>query len=138
MAQKFFPLPRTGDILWCNFPLKEDELKVGPKPRPALVAAVSSSTGDVEVIFGTSKKTDHLYEGEFLINISDPEAAVSGLGLTTKFDTTRRYKLPFDSDWFAQAPRQVNSPLPKMGSLHVNYYKALLEAVAAGQKPEKK
>jgi len=70
---RWFPAPRAGDIVWCRFP--QDRLPApGPKPRPALVLRVGEHEGHplVEVAYGTSRKVDTLYAGEFAILPSDP------------------------------------------------------------------
>lgn len=52
---RFFPLPESGDLVWCRFP-NEGFPGPGPKPRPALVMDVGRLRGEpaVEVIYGTS------------------------------------------------------------------------------------
>lgn len=127
MAKAFNPLPAPGDILWCHFPRQIGE--PGPKPRPALVLAVSHSTHQVQVAYGTSQKTDRLYPGEFVMDPSDAGFPASGLSFRTKFDLAHHEKIPFDSDWFKQAPGiYATSPLPKMGIVHPSYFKAAKKA----------
>lgn len=121
MPTNFHPLPATGDILWSHFP--QSVGTPGPKPRPVLVVAVSILDHVVEVIYGTSKKTTRIYPSEFVLDPSDIGFKISGLSYRTKFDFRQKVKLPFDSDWFSQAPNVVNSPLPKLGTLHSCYYK---------------
>jgi hypothetical protein len=75
----------------------------GPKPRPALVIDIGRLGDDpaVEVIYGTSRKLDRLYPGEFSIVQEDGDAfAASGLSHPTKFDTARSAFLPYNDDWF--------------------------------------
>jgi hypothetical protein len=129
MPNKFYPLPQVGDIVWCIYP---QVIGVpGPKPRPAIVSAVSPSTHEVEVVYGTSKKTSKIYPTEFVLDPQDPGFSLSGLGYRTKFDVAHRVRLPFDNVWFGVSPakkRQI--PLPKLGSLHPSCITAL--QVAAG------
>ena len=51
-----WPAPEPGDIVWCRFPERPRD-KPGPKPRPALVLAVTQRSGgfEVEVAYGTSQ-----------------------------------------------------------------------------------
>ncbi|MBO3274152.1 type II toxin-antitoxin system PemK/MazF family toxin [Pseudomonas schmalbachii] len=136
MTTKFQPLPAPGDIVWCQFP--EIIGKPGPKSRPALVTAISASDHAVEVVYGTSQKTNRIYPGEFVIDPADPGFSVSGLAARTKFDFNQRYKLPFDSDWFAIAPGYSGQlPVPKLGVLHPSYMPVAKKAVAS-MKPKKK
>lgn len=120
MPKNFHPLPATGDILWSQFP--QSVGTPGPKPRPVLVVAVSILDHAVEVIYGTSQKTNRIYPSEFVLDPSDPGFKISGLSYRTKFDFRQKVKLPFDSDWFSQAPKVVNSPLPKLGTLDSCYF----------------
>lgn len=79
-------MPRPGDILWCRFP--EDLVpRPGPRPRPALVIAVGSIGGQVavKVAYGTSRKTERLFAGEFLITPGDGDVyRIAGLSFPTK------------------------------------------------------
>lgn len=129
MSTKYAPLPTIGDILWCHFP---QEMGIpGPKPRPALVRAVSTKHHYVQVAYGTSKKTDRIYPGEFVLDPSEGGFASSGLEARTKFDVGNLVTLPFDSMWFAPSPLlHIGTPAPKMGSLHVSYLKAAIDARA--------
>ena len=130
MATQFSPLPSIGDIIWCHFPQAPELGNPGPKPRPALVVKVSPSTGEIAVIYGTSKKTNKIYPTEFVMDPSDRDFNVSGLSHRTKFDCAAEVVLPFDSDWFADAPIFPKlQPKPKLGFLHPSYIPALLEAV---------
>lgn len=127
MAGKFNPLPQIGDIVWCVFP--EIIGTPGPKPRPALVAAVSTDGHAVEVVYGTSKKTDKIYPTEFVMDPADQGFKYGGLSLRTKFDIAHRVKLSFDDQWFGVAPGPVISiPAPKLGVLHPSYIPALQRA----------
>ena len=111
--------------------------KPGPKPRLALVLALSRTTHEVMVAYGTSQKVHKIYPTEFVIDPSDAGYAISGLSYRTKFNLADRYKLPFNSDWFGPAPGlSASSPLPKMGTLHASYMKAATAAQKATlQKP---
>jgi hypothetical protein len=131
MTIQFHPLPAPGDIVWCKFPEAEDLGNPGPKPRPGMVVSVAKMGHAVEIAFGTSKKTEKVFRGEFLIAANDPGFSDSGLGETTKFDLCRTVKLPFDSDWFAPAPGPyARTPAPKMGVLHASLYPRASKAAA--------
>ena len=119
MAQ-FFPLPQAGDIVWCRFP--ERGLSVpGPKPRPALVVDIGRLRDEpaVEVVYGTSRKLDRLYPGEFSIVEEDGDAfAASGLSYATKFDTGRSISRPYQDEWFSVPSGARHGQTPKLGVLH--------------------
>ncbi|MEI9905383.1 MAG: type II toxin-antitoxin system PemK/MazF family toxin [Asticcacaulis sp.] len=122
-------MPAPGDIVWCRFP--ETVGIPDPKPRPALVLAVSHKDHAVIVVYGTSQKTQALYPTEFALDPVDRNFAGGRLSLRTKFDMAHQVKLPFDSDWFAPATGLIpNLPLPKMGILHPSYVRAAREAAA--------
>ena len=92
--------------------------KPGPKPRPAIVRAVfldrRTSRSSVEVAFGTSKKSDRLYKGEF--SIASPSGMrAAGLDLPTKFDLARTVRLPWTREFFTAKPGRNRLIL---GSLH--------------------
>lgn len=55
-SYKHNPLPTPGDIVWCHFPITANLGNPGPKPRPALVIAVSPEHHVVKVVYGTSQK----------------------------------------------------------------------------------
>lgn len=125
----FNPLPAPGDIVWCHFP--EDLGAPGPKPRPALITAVSRDDHAVQLAYGTSQKTDKIYPGEFILDPNDAGFSDSGLDRRTKFDLNNIVKLPFDSTWFTQSPNATPQiPPPKMGILHPSYFKVVREAQA--------
>ena len=127
MSTKYTPLPTIGDIVWCHFP--QEMGTPGPKPRPALVIAVSTAHNLVRVAYGTSKKTGSLYPGEFVLDPSDGGFADSGLEVRTKFDVGNLVTLPFDDTWFAPSPLlKIGTPAPKMGSLHISYLPAAINA----------
>ena len=111
-------LPRPGDIVWRHFPLREMPGKPGTKPRPAIVRAVfldrRTSRGSVEVAFGTSKKSDRLYQGEFLISSPSGKQA-AGLDRPTKFDLARTVRLPWAREFFIVKPGKSRLVI---GSLH--------------------
>jgi hypothetical protein len=73
----------------------------------------------VEVVYGTSQKTDALYSGEFLIERPDADAfLLSGLSYSTKFDMARIAELPYNDEWFAIPPQPRHGQIPKLGTLH--------------------
>lgn len=103
---RFFPPPKPGDIVWCQFP-QHASLKPGPKSRPALVLAVGETNTDswVQVAYGTSQRVDKLFAGEFAITPADSDAyRISGLSYPTTFNLTSTFELPFNVDWFAVPP----------------------------------
>ena len=117
---RFFPLPRAGDIVWCRFPDRRLS-SPGPKPRPALVVDIGRlhDAPAIEVVYGTSRKLDRLYPGEFSIGDEDGDAfAASGLSYPTKFDTIRSVFLPYNDEWFAVPPGAPHGQTPKLGVLH--------------------
>ena len=128
-------LPRPGDVVWCNFPYGEMPGKPGPKPRSAIVRAVflNRRTGrsSVEVAFGTSRKTDRLYNGEFLVGTPSGMRA-AGLDLPSKFALGRTVRLPWAAEFFTIKPGGVRLV---MGSLHPTDVIALRRAARALAKP---
>ena len=134
--QEFFPAPRPGDIVWCQFP--QDRLLLpGPKSRPALVVRVGEIEGEpaVAVAYGTSQHVGELHPGEFAITRADPEAFVlAGLSFDTKFDLSRVIELPFSARWFAVPPGAPHGQSPKLGLLHPT---AMRRAAAANRAVEK-
>lgn len=124
-------LPRPGDVVWCRFPFREMPGKPGAKPRPAIVRAVfldrRTSRSSVEVAFGTSKKTDKLYEGEFLVATPSGRRA-AGLDLATKFDLGRTVRIPWAIQFFTIRPG-ADSLI--VGSLHPTDVMALRQAAKA-------
>lgn len=129
MPTPFNPLPAPGDIVWCHFP--EGLGTPGPKPRPALIIAVSRDDHAVQLAYGTSQKTYKIYPGEFALDPNDAGFSDSGLDRRTKFDLNRIVQLPFNSIWFTLSPSSTpQTPLPKMGVLHPSYIKAAQKAKA--------
>jgi hypothetical protein len=117
---RFFSLPQPGDIVWCRFPHRGLSVP-GPKPRPALVVDIGRLRDEpaVEVIYGTSRKLDRLYPGEFSITQEDGDAfAASGLSYPTKFDIARSVFLPYNDEWFSVPTRAPYGQTPKLGVLH--------------------
>ena len=115
-----FPLPEPGDIVFCRFP-QVGALRPGPKSRPALVLQVGFVEAEpyVHVAYGTSRKTDELYPGEFLMSPEDGQAfAASGLSLSTKFDLGKSVDLPYNETWFSVPPNARHGQTPGIGLLH--------------------
>ena len=95
---------------------------------------MSPSTNEVQVAYGTSQKTEPVYPCEFVMAPSDAGFPASGLCFRTNFDLGNHHKIPFDSDWFKQAPGiYAATPLPKMGVLHPSYFKAARKANDAAE-----
>lgn len=115
----FLP-PSPGDIVWCRFPQRELS-GPGPKSRPALVLRVGEAQGSpvVEVAYGTSRKVDELYAGEFAIRPSDgPAYESAGLSFPTKFNLGRTFELDFNDVWFVIPSGAPCGQTPKLGILH--------------------
>ena len=129
--------PDPGDIVWCRFPQRPRDVP-GPKPRPALVIAVTEHDDGiaVEVAYGTSQKTDRLVSGEFAIRKVEHKAAyaLAGLSYDTKFDLHVIVELPWNSAFFAVPPNPQHGQNPKLGSLHIGLRRALEAAARAAKK----
>ena len=106
-----WPAPEPGDIVWCRFPQRPRD-KPGPKPRPALVLAVTQRADGIEVnvAYGTSQKLDRMLAGEFAIRKADNAAAyaLAGLSYDTKFSLTETLLLPWNSEFFAVPPEPAH------------------------------
>jgi len=128
-----FPLPAPGDIVYCRFPEKVGA--PGPKPRPALVTAIvefDDGAKGVQVAYGTSQGTEHLFAGEFLISPKDGEAyEIAGLSFPTKFDLNRLQALPYTDEWFRVAPAREHGQSPQLGILHPSLMRRAAAAAAA-------
>ena len=105
MTKPFHPLPAAGDIVWCRFP--EEANKPASKMRPALVIAVSNSTHEIEIAYGTTQKLNRIYPSEFALHPGDKGFTASGLSFATKFDLGNTVKVPFDDMWFAPNPAGI-------------------------------
>ncbi|MDR2239347.1 MAG: type II toxin-antitoxin system PemK/MazF family toxin [Zoogloeaceae bacterium] len=127
-------LPSPGDIVWCRFPQRPRDAP-GPKPRPALVIAVTEYEDGqtVKVAYGTSQKLDRLNAGEFAIRKAENKTAweVAGLSWDTKFDLANLVELPWNDTFFAVPPHPAHGQTPKLGSLHIGMHKALKAAAQA-------
>lgn len=131
-----FPPPQAGDIVWCRFPHRGVSVP-GPKPRPALVIDTGRLGDDpaVEVIYGTSRKLERLYRGEFSITPEDGDAfAASGLSYPTKFGTTRAVFLPYNDDWFSVPAGASYGQTPALGVLHPSLMRRAKAAFDAGRR----
>lgn len=122
---KRWPEPTAGDILWCHFP---DNIHPKPKPRPSLVVFVKmdkEGTIIVSVAYGTSKKTNRLYKGEFRITkYENPAAYLSaGLSYDTKFDLSKIIDLPYNHKYFSIPPHAPYGQIPQLGILHPSMVK---------------
>lgn len=120
---RWWKQPLAGDMVWCFFP-QDEQLEPGPKPRPGLILEVRRVLGAedqfaVKVVYGTSRKIDPLYSGEFLISRVDREAfQLSGLSYPTKFNMTKVAELPYNDQWFTVPPQPRHGQTPKLGILH--------------------
>jgi hypothetical protein len=73
----------------------------------------------VRVAYGTSRKTDQLYAGEFAILPALADAfAASGLSYPTKFDLGATFELDYNDIWFDVPPHAPHGQNPKLGMLH--------------------
>lgn len=132
-----YPAPAPGDIVWCRFPQRED-IKPGPKPRPALVLSVMDDADPlrVRVAYGTTQRLDRVRPTEFVIGADHPAAyALAGLSHPTKFCFTNVVILPYNELWFAPAPGIPPKPDPRMGSLHASLVKIAERAFRSIQDP---
>lgn len=134
-ATRWFAPPQAGDIVWCRFP--QNRLPgPGPKPRPALVLAVGEADGNpvVRVAYGTSRKIDRLYTGEFAILPTSADAfTASGLSYPTKFDLSATFELDYNDIWFGVPPRAPHGQNPKLGILHPSLLRRAAAARAAAK-----
>ena len=89
----------------------------------------------VEVAYGTSRRTDTLYAGEFAIVPSDQAAyAAAGLSYPTKFDLGATFELDFNDTWFAVAPGAPYGQTPKLGVLHPSLLRRVQAAGRAAKR----
>jgi hypothetical protein len=134
--------PAPGDIVWCHFPHFPhsphlSQLNPGPKPRPALVCAVTEREDGVSitVAYGTSQGLNRLRAGEFAITKMGHRAAYDSAGLSfdTKFDLRQSVELPWNADFFAVPPQAPHGQHPKLGNLHASMMRAAQAAHQALQ-----
>jgi hypothetical protein len=115
--------PSPGDIVWCHFAHLPQRIPE-PKPRPALVCAVTEREDGVAVTvaYGTSQGLNRLHAGEFAITKRGHPAAyaIAGLSFDTKFDLRQSVELPWTVDFFVVPPRAPHGQHPKLGSLHAS------------------
>lgn len=125
-AERTWPPPDAGQIVWCRFP-EISALKPGRKARPALILRVFDDEAPayrVLVAYGTSKRTDKLHSGEFRLAPSDGEAyRLAGLSYTTKFNLREHVELPYTDTWFEPPPGSPHGQTPKLGVLHSSVYR---------------
>jgi hypothetical protein len=132
-APGWFSPPSPGDIVWCHFP-ERGIPGPGPKARPALVLKVGKVDGCpvVVVAYGTSRKIDRLYPGEFVITPAERSAFdASGLSAPTKFIFARTSELDFNDIWFAVPPGAPYGQTPKLGLLHPSLVRRARAAFSA-------
>jgi hypothetical protein len=132
----WWPEPTAGEIVWCHFP---DNIHPKPKPRPGLVVLVKEDDDGmifVSVAYGTSKKTDRLYSGEFRIAKSEHAAAYASAGLSydTKFNLRNTLELPYNDTYVSIPPRAPHGQLPKLGTLHPSMVRIAAAAFAVASK----
>ena len=86
------------------------------------------------VAYGTSRKVDQLYPGEFAISPTDGGAFVAaGLSYPTKFNLARAFELDYNDVWFAVAPGAPYGQTPKLGLLHPSLVKRARGAFSASR-----
>src|SRR5512145_1582068 len=99
-------LPEPGDLVWCRLPERPRD-KPGPKPRPALVLAITEHEDGamLTVAYGTSQGLASMHAGEFALRRAENPAAyaLSGLSYDTKFDFRRVLDVPWTDAFFAVA-----------------------------------
>lgn len=131
MKKHWWPEPDAGEIVWCNFP-EDAGIDPSVKPRPAFIFKVFDDEAPhyhVEVVYGTSKKTDKLHAGEFLISNNEHAAyQLAGLSYSTKFNFRNTAQLPFNEDWFKVPPKAPHGKSPKLGVLHPSIIKKVQAA----------
>ena len=89
----------------------------------------------VEVAYGTSRKVDSLYAGEFAIVPSDQAAyAAAGLSYPTKFNLCETFELDFNDMWFSTAPGAPYGQTPILGVLHPSLMRRVEAAARAAKK----
>lgn len=136
-AARWFEPPQVGDIVWCRFPQNRVP-GPGPKSRPALVLRVGEASGHpvVLVAYGTSRKIDKLYTGEFAILPSDGDAfAASGLSYPTKFDLGETFELDYNDIWFGVPSNAPHGQTPTLGVLHPSLLRRAAAAARAATNP---
>jgi len=88
----------------------------------------------VEVAYGTSRKVDPLYAGEFSITPADGAAyEAAGLSYPTKFNLRETFELDFNAEWFAIAPGAPFGQTPKLGVLHPSLVRRAKAAYDTGR-----
>lgn len=106
-ADKFYdldtqPHPQPLDIVWCNFPERENPKRPGPKSRPALVRRwIESDQGliYVEVAYGTTRENPLSAPYDLHIQNSG-EIDKCGLLRHTCFILDRMAMLPWAPEYF--------------------------------------
>ena len=127
---KWWSEPGAGEIAWCHFP---DNVNLRPKPRPALILAVFDDAPpqfEVQVAYGTSRRTTTLYRGEFAIRRAHSPIAFAAAGLSydTKFNLRQALVLPYTTEWFSVPPASPHGHSPKLGTLHPSLVRAVQAA----------
>jgi hypothetical protein len=140
-AEVWWPEPQAGVIVWCRFP-DTPELRPGPKPRPALVLTVFDDEAPqfrVLATYGTSRKVERLYAGEFHITPQDGAAfKLSGLSFPTKFNLSKAVELPYSTPWFDVPPAAPFGQSPQLGVLHANLVRRATAAWQSSRSPLKR
>lgn len=132
--QSSWKAPAPGDLVWCHSP-ELPELEPGPKPRPALILSVAVHEDGIAVlvVYGTSKRVQHLKVGEFAISrAKTPDAyKLASLAYDTKFDFKVTVQLPWTAAFFKVPPQPRYGQTPKLGTLHPSLMRAAKAAHGA-------
>lgn len=133
---RWWSSPTAGEIVWCHFP---DAINLKPKPRPSLIIATKEDeVGQlfVTVAYGTSKKLNRLFSGEFQITKAENPAAYisAGLSYDTKFDFRNTLELPFNDDYFSVPVMAPYGQNPQLGILHPSMTRIAAAAFFAARK----
>ena len=75
-----------GDVVLVPFPFTDLS---HTKLRPAIVLWADSTGDDITLCFISSQRLDTLATGEFLLDVTDPEFASTGLKTSSKVRVTR-------------------------------------------------
>jgi len=97
---------------------------------------MDDKTVAVVVAYGTSRKTDQLHAGEFLVSPADGVAyRAAGLSFPTKFNLKSCATVPYTDEWFRVPPNPAFGQTPKMGFLHPALMRRAQAAYTAAAQP---
>lgn len=114
-----YPNLNVGDILYCLYPFNTALLLPASQPHYTIIVKIEESNQlpkRVELAYGTSKKTDKIYQSELLVsNDTAKFFNKTGLYKPTKFDFADRLILPYNCIYFLTK----NGATPKVG--HIDF-----------------